>query len=131
MPDLLIWARPIPAGRDLKAHKRFNWLIYIQRPPLITRVRPSSALIPTASTQQIAAPAWDHQAVALRSECAESAILGAAGWPEMVYLSRRALEGLKAYEYKPSGYTYLDAVHTPFWECELRAREGLGGRDAA
>jgi hypothetical protein len=36
----------------------------------------------------------------------------------MVYLSRRALEGLKAYEYKPAGYTYLDKIHAPFYNCE-------------
>lgn len=46
----------------------------------------------------------------------------------MVYLSRRALEGLKAYEYKPSGYTYLDRIHTPFWECECLAGCGPGPR---
>lgn len=34
----------------------------------------------------------------------------------MVYLSRRALEGLKAYNYKPSGYTYLDHIHAPFYK---------------
>ncbi|KAI8470281.1 MAG: CDP-Ethanolamine:DAG ethanolamine phosphotransferase [Monoraphidium minutum] len=34
----------------------------------------------------------------------------------MPYLSRRALEGLKLYEYKPSGYTYLDKLHAPFYE---------------
>jgi hypothetical protein len=39
----------------------------------------------------------------------------------MPYLTRRALEGLKAYKYKPAGYTYLDRVHAPFYECEQRA----------
>jgi len=34
------------------------------------------------------------------------------------YLSERALAGLKSYEYKPSGYTILDTLHTPFWNCE-------------
>ena len=33
------------------------------------------------------------------------------------YLSERALAGLKAYEYKPAGYTILDKLHTPFWNC--------------
>ncbi|GBF87918.1 CDP-Ethanolamine:DAG ethanolamine phosphotransferase [Raphidocelis subcapitata] len=33
----------------------------------------------------------------------------------MPYLSRRALEGLRAYEYKPAGYTYLDKIHAPFY----------------
>jgi hypothetical protein len=36
----------------------------------------------------------------------------------MPYLSRRALEGLRAYEYKPAGYTYLDKIHAPFYNCE-------------
>lgn len=36
----------------------------------------------------------------------------------MKYLSTRALEGLKRYQYKPSGYTFLDHVHAPFWNCE-------------
>uniref|UniRef100_A0A7S3QKN7 Ethanolaminephosphotransferase n=1 Tax=Dunaliella tertiolecta TaxID=3047 RepID=A0A7S3QKN7_DUNTE len=34
----------------------------------------------------------------------------------MVYLSDRALEGLKEYKYKPGGYTILDVIHNPFWE---------------
>lgn len=34
------------------------------------------------------------------------------------YLSLRALEGLKAYAYKPSGYTILDELHQPVWNCE-------------
>jgi hypothetical protein len=33
------------------------------------------------------------------------------------YLSERALAGLKSYEYKPAGYTILDKLHTPFWNC--------------
>jgi hypothetical protein len=39
----------------------------------------------------------------------------------MPYLSQRALEGLKAYEYKPAGYTYLDKIHAPFYNCEITA----------
>lgn len=31
----------------------------------------------------------------------------------MGYLSTRALNGLKAYEYKPGGYTWLDNIHRP------------------
>lgn len=39
----------------------------------------------------------------------------------MPYLTPRALEGLQSYEYKPSGYTYLDKVHAPFYEwCAAR-----------
>nr|BAU37047.1 ethanolaminephosphotransferase [Chlamydomonas sphaeroides] len=30
-------------------------------------------------------------------------------------LSQRALEGLRAYVYKPGGYTWLDDLHTPMW----------------
>lgn len=33
-------------------------------------------------------------------------------------LTPRALRGLKAYVYKATGYTWLDDVHTPFWNCE-------------
>jgi len=44
----------------------------------------------------------------------------------MVYLSRRALDGLKAYEYKPAGYTYLDKIHAPFYNCELGKRGSFG-----
>ncbi|KAI7846212.1 hypothetical protein COHA_000282 [Chlorella ohadii] len=32
-----------------------------------------------------------------------------------LYLSLRALEGLKSYAYKPSGYTVLDDLHQPVW----------------
>ena len=32
----------------------------------------------------------------------------------MGYLSTRALEGLKAYQYKATGYTMLDNLHRPF-----------------
>jgi hypothetical protein len=51
----------------------------------------------------------------------------------MKYLSTRALEGLKRYQYKPSGYTFLDKIHTPFWNCgwPLRRREaGAAGAGA-
>ncbi|KAK9792253.1 hypothetical protein WJX73_008786 [Symbiochloris irregularis] len=33
----------------------------------------------------------------------------------MPYLSTRALGGLKQYEYKSGGYTWLDDLHQPFW----------------
>ncbi|MEW5306169.1 MAG: hypothetical protein WDW36_008656 [Sanguina aurantia] len=33
----------------------------------------------------------------------------------MGYLSPRALQGLKEYQYKPAGYTWLDDLHQPFW----------------
>lgn len=40
-------------------------------------------------------------------------------WPsDKPYLSRRALEGLKQYQYKPAGYTFLDNWHQPIWNCE-------------
>lgn len=39
------------------------------------------------------------------------------------YLSERALAGLKSYEYKPAGYTILDTLHTPFWNCESRSMD--------
>lgn len=31
------------------------------------------------------------------------------------YLTSRGLEGLKSYQYKPSGYTILDELHQPVW----------------
>jgi hypothetical protein len=36
----------------------------------------------------------------------------------MPYLTKRALEGLSNYAYKPSGYTTLDELHQPVWNCE-------------
>lgn len=33
----------------------------------------------------------------------------------MTYLSPRALQGLKQYQYKSGGYTLLDDIHQPFW----------------
>ncbi|CAD7701202.1 unnamed protein product [Ostreobium quekettii] len=33
----------------------------------------------------------------------------------MPYLSSEALKGLKAYQYKAGGYTWLDDLHTPAW----------------
>lgn len=36
----------------------------------------------------------------------------------MGYLSPRALQGLKEYQYKPAGYTWLDDAHQPFWNGE-------------
>ncbi len=37
------------------------------------------------------------------------------------YLTTRALSGLAHYAYKPSGYTVLDRLHQPFWNCEFWA----------
>lgn len=34
------------------------------------------------------------------------------------YLTKRGLDGLKAYQYKATGYTFLDNLHTPFLNCE-------------
>uniref|UniRef100_A0A061QV84 Ethanolaminephosphotransferase n=2 Tax=Tetraselmis sp. GSL018 TaxID=582737 RepID=A0A061QV84_9CHLO len=34
----------------------------------------------------------------------------------MPHLSLRALEGLKHYQYKPGGYTWLDELHQPLWK---------------
>jgi hypothetical protein len=45
----------------------------------------------------------------------------------MGYLSTRALDGLKAYAYKPSGYTILDHLHAPFLNC---AKKRLRGKRA-
>jgi hypothetical protein len=36
----------------------------------------------------------------------------------MGYLSTRALNGLKAYEYKAGGYTWLDNIHRPWLDCK-------------
>jgi hypothetical protein len=35
------------------------------------------------------------------------------------HLTPRALEGLKSYQYKSGGYTYLDDFHTPIWNCAV------------
>lgn len=44
------------------------------------------------------------------------AILSAAVLPpEMPYLSKRALTGLRDYKYVAGGYTLLDDLHQPFW----------------
>jgi hypothetical protein len=45
----------------------------------------------------------------------------------MTYLSQRALAGLKAYTYKPTGYTLLDTLHNPFFECETLFCMGHAG----
>lgn len=42
----------------------------------------------------------------------------AAALITMGYLSTRALNGLKAYEYKPGGYTWLDNIHRPWLDCK-------------
>jgi hypothetical protein len=50
----------------------------------------------------------------------------------MPFLSARALTGLSSYKYKPSGYTLLDDIHQPFWNCEccpLQCRALPYGRD--
>jgi ethanolaminephosphotransferase len=39
----------------------------------------------------------------------------------MPYFSKRALNGLRDYTYKPGGYTILDKLHQPFWNCERAA----------
>ena len=41
----------------------------------------------------------------------------------MRYLTPRALEGLKEYRYKPGGYTVLDALHQPIWNCTFHCVE--------
>ena len=35
--------------------------------------------------------------------------------PPMPYMSSRALKGLRDYKYVAGGYTWLDRVHTPYW----------------
>ena len=35
--------------------------------------------------------------------------------PPMPYMSSRALKGLRDYKYVAGGYTFLDRVHTPYW----------------
>lgn len=49
----------------------------------------------------------------------------------MPYLSKRSLEGLRNYAYKPSGYTILDELHQPIWNCELVWLVLGSGRQAA
>ena len=45
------------------------------------------------------------------------------------YLTPRALRGLRAYTYKATGYTWLDDVHTPFWNGRKKGgKESLGDR---
>jgi hypothetical protein len=46
------------------------------------------------------------------------------------YLTPRALRGLKAYTYKATGYTWLDDLHTPFWNGERVGGRGEGGGQA-
>ena len=45
----------------------------------------------------------------------------------MPYLAPRALGGLRDYQFKPGGYTHLDMLHQPLWNCELIAA-GASGR---
>ena len=42
--------------------------------------------------------------------------VGSSSQRSQMYLSNRALNGLKAYRYKPAGYTQLDVLHTPLWD---------------
>jgi len=37
---------------------------------------------------------------------------------QMPFLSARGLSGLKNYKYQSAGYTLLDDIHQPFWNCE-------------
>lgn len=37
----------------------------------------------------------------------------------MPYITPRGLKGLKQYQYKPGGYTWLDDWHQPFWNGTL------------
>ena len=37
----------------------------------------------------------------------------------MAFLCSRALNGLRTYKYSPAGYTLLDDIHQPFWNCEI------------
>lgn len=36
----------------------------------------------------------------------------------MPFLSARGLSGLKNYKYQSAGYTLLDDIHQPFWNCK-------------
>ena len=47
----------------------------------------------------------------------------------MPYLAPRALDGLRDYQFKPGGYTHLDMLHQPLWNCELVA--GAAKREAS
>ena len=40
----------------------------------------------------------------------------------MPFLSARGLSGLKNYKYQSAGYTLLDDIHQPFWNCKPSAR---------
>lgn len=40
----------------------------------------------------------------------------------MPFLSARALSGLKNYKYQSAGYTLLDDIHQPFWNCKHSRR---------
>ena len=46
----------------------------------------------------------------------------------MTYLSPRALQGLKQYQYKSGGYTLLDDIHQPFWNGEQLPMLGCHAR---
>jgi hypothetical protein len=41
---------------------------------------------------------------------------------KMAFLSDRALRGLQNYKYKPAGYTILDDLHQPVWNCAYLCR---------
>jgi len=38
----------------------------------------------------------------------------------MKFLSKQALVGLQTYKYKAGGYTILDELHTPIWNCKSK-----------
>lgn len=70
----------------------------------------------------------DHRAFRITSAIAQQQQVS-INQPVMGYLSTRALNGLKAYEYKPGGYTWLDNIHRPWLDCKHDS--GSGGRGAA
>ena len=45
----------------------------------------------------------------------------------MPMLSSRALSGLKNYKYQSAGYTLLDDIHQPFWNCKPPLLHALYG----
>jgi hypothetical protein len=55
---------------------------------------------------------------ALQAALRQQQLAGQSRLLQMKYLTKRGLDGLKAYQYKASGYTYLDNLHRPFLDCE-------------
>ena len=41
-------------------------------------------------------------------------------------LSQSGIEGLRNYKYKPAGYTILDDLHQPVWNCTCTRRSFAG-----